>query len=201
MIFGKTKLELQVGVFVFIGLVILGVLVLMIGKFELWNGGYEFATTFNFVNGVKLGAPVRFAGVDVGEVRDVQVYFSPEESRSKVRVVVWVKNGLQIPVDSTVWVNTLGLLGEKYVEIMAGDNREQFVTANYTLTGKDPVAMHEVGELAKKVVTDIDDNIVKIKEGEGTVGRLLNDDSIYKEIEALVMDLRRHPWKLFWKTK
>jgi hypothetical protein len=36
---------------------------------------------------------------------------------------------------------------------------------------------------------------------EGTIGKLLYDDTIYKELEALAVDLRKHPWKLFWKTK
>ena len=33
------------------------------------------------------------------------------------------------------------------------------------------------------------------------MGKLLYDDTIYNELEALVIDLRKHPWKLFWKTK
>jgi phospholipid/cholesterol/gamma-HCH transport system substrate-binding protein len=69
MIFGKTKLELKVGVFVFIGLVLLAVLILSIGGFKTWTSGYNINFIFHFVNGVKVGAPVRYAGVDVGEVK------------------------------------------------------------------------------------------------------------------------------------
>jgi hypothetical protein len=61
--------------------------------------------------------------------------------------------------------------------------------------------MHEVAELAKGLVDNIDEGITKIKNKEGTVGKLLYDDVLYQELEALMKDLRRHPWKLFFKTK
>ena len=61
MIFGKTKLEMKVGIFVFIGLIILVVFVLSIGGVKTWSSGYKVNFIFNFVNGVKNGAPVRFA--------------------------------------------------------------------------------------------------------------------------------------------
>ncbi|MBI5145373.1 MAG: hypothetical protein HZA27_04225, partial [Candidatus Omnitrophica bacterium] len=59
MIFGKTKLELKLGVFVFVGIVILVLFILLIGDFQTWTSGYEVNFLFNFVNGVKIGAPVR----------------------------------------------------------------------------------------------------------------------------------------------
>lgn len=95
----------------------------------------------------------------------------------------------------------MGLLGEKYIEIIPGINYNLLVKVNDTLVGVDPLAMHEVGELAKKIANDIDESIVKLKNKEGTIGKLLYDDKIYNELEALVTDIRKHPWKLFWKTK
>src|SRR3989338_8616548 len=117
MIFGKTKLELKVGIFVFIGIVFLSVFVLSIGWIKTWSSGYHINFIFNFVNGAKLGAPVRFSGVDVGVIKKINFVFSGEEQKYKVKIDSWVKREVQIPSDSTVWVNTLGLLGEKYIEI------------------------------------------------------------------------------------
>jgi phospholipid/cholesterol/gamma-HCH transport system substrate-binding protein len=224
MIFGKTKLELQLGVFVFIGLVILVTFVLLIGNFRTWTSGYGINVVFNFVNGVKIGAPVRFAGVDVGEVKAME--FIPTQSGTpKVRVVGWLNKEVKIPADSTVWVNTLGLLGEKYIEIMPGVDKINYLGANQELVGTDPIAMHEVAELAKDIAGDLKDIMLKIKDGQGTIGKLLNDDalykelqtaitakdgtigkllyndSIYKELEALVQDIRKHPWKLLFRGK
>lgn len=201
MIFGKSRLELKVGVFVFIALIILVTFVLLIGDFKTWTSGHQVNFIFNFANGVKLGAPVRFAGVDVGEVRAINFIFVPEEQKTKVKITGWIKQEAKIPVDSTVWINTLGLLGEKYVEIIPGKDYSRLLSSEDTLVGNDPIAMHEVSQLAKRVVDDMDEAIVKIKNKEGTLGKLLYEDTIYKELEALVIDIRKHPWKLFWKTK
>ena len=70
-----------------------------------------------------------------------------------------------------------------------------------TLVGDDPIATHEMTKLAKNLVDDIDESIERIKNKEGTIGKLLYDDTIYKELEALVMDIRKHPWKLFFRPK
>ncbi|MBM3246209.1 MAG: MCE family protein [Candidatus Omnitrophica bacterium] len=201
MLFGKTKLELKVGAFVFVGLVILVTFVLLIGNFKNWTSGYRVNFIFNFVNGVKVGAPVRFAGVDIGEVQALKFFFFPAEKKTRVKIVGWVNKEVRIPSDSTVWVNTLGLLGEKYIEIMPGNNYTQPLAPGGALTGSDPIAMHEVAQLAKDITANIDESIVKIKNQEGTLGKLLYNDTIYNELEALISDVRRNPWKLFWKTK
>ena len=72
---------------------------------------------------------------------------------------------------------------------------------NDELKGVDPISMQEITELANKVVHDVDAIIVQIKSGNGTIGKLLYDETVYQDIEALVKDLKKHPWKLFWKTK
>jgi phospholipid/cholesterol/gamma-HCH transport system substrate-binding protein len=201
MIFGKTKMELKVGVFVFIGLVILVVFVLLIGNFQTWASGYKVKFNFSFINGVKLGAPVRFAGMDVGEVKAIRFVHPQEQAKARIQVVCWVKQETKIPLDSSIWVNTLGLLGEKYIEIMPGKDYSQILGADEELNGQDPLPMQEVTELAKKIANGIDTGITRINNKEGTVGKLLYDDTIYKELEALIIDIRKHPWKLFWKTK
>lgn len=200
MLFGKSKLELKVGIFVFIGLVILMIFVLSIGGFKTWSSGYYVNFEFKFVNGVKIGAPVRFAGMDVGQVKKLSLVHNPEIG-TKVMILGWVKKDVIIPLDSQVWVNTLGLLGEKYIEIMPGKDYQNYALANQVLIGNDPIAMHEVAELAKNIAADLDGMILKINKGEGTIGKLLSDDTIYNEMESLVLDLKKHPWKLFWKGK
>jgi phospholipid/cholesterol/gamma-HCH transport system substrate-binding protein len=222
MIFGKSRLELKVGIFVFIGLVILFIFVLLIGDFKNMISTYRINFVFNFINGVRIGAPVRFAGVDVGEVREIKFIFSPEQNKDKVCVVGRIKKGTTIPVDSSIWVNTLGLLGEKYIDIMPGKDYGNFIKDNQNVVGNDPFAMHEFGELAKSIAQkldksileientvgsvkdltkNVDDGISRLKNREGTLGKLLYDDKIYNELDAFIVDIKKHPWKLFYKTK
>lgn len=199
--FGKAKLELKVGIFVFMGLVILIIFILSIGGFKTWSSGYRINFDFNFVNGVKVGAPVRFAGVDVGEVKKVKLEFIPQENRSNVRLEAWVRKIIKIPADSTVWVNTLGLLGEKYVEIIPGKNYANCLGVDGSLTGVDPLPIHQIFNNAESILRNLDDGIAKIRNKEGSLGKFIYDDSVYNQLEALVTDVRRNPWKLFIKTK
>ena len=215
MVFGKSRLELKVGAFVLAGVVIMVVFVLLIGNFKTWGSSQRINFIFNFVNGVKVGAPIRFAGVDVGEVKNIQFFFSPKDQGTKVRIIGLVKKEAPIPADSRVWVNTLGLLGEKYLEIMPGSDRSHFVGNDQEIVGNDPVAMHEVGELAKNIADNVNGLINKIQSKDSTVGRLINDDVLYNELlkisrdaDAMVQglgeftdDIKAHPWKLFFKPK
>jgi len=201
MIFGKTKLELKVGIFVFIGMAILVIFILSIGGFKTWSSGYHINLNFNFVNGVKVGAPVRFAGVDVGEVKRIKLEFLPEESRSNVKLDIWIRNIIKIPTDSSVWVNTLGLLGEKYIEIMPGIDYSHSLKHGDCLTGVDPLPIHQIFNNAESILRNLNDGIIKIKNKEGTLGKLIYDDAMYDELQALVTDVRKNPWKLFIRTK
>ncbi len=201
MIFGKTKLELKIGVFVFFGLLILFVFILSIGGFKTWASGYRVHFIFNFSNGVKMGAPVRFAGVDAGEVKKINFRFIEQDSKTKVDIDCWVKKAIRIPADSTIWVNTLGLLGEKYIEVIPGKDYNNCLAAGQELVGEDPMPMHEVTALAKQIGRNLDNILTKVKNKEGTVGKLLFDDKIYNELDAFVTDIRKHPWKLLIKTR
>ena len=201
MIFGKSKLEMKVGIFVFLGLIILAAFILSIGGFKTWTSRYKVNFTFGFVNGVKQGAPVRFAGVDVGEVKEIKFFYDPKESMTKVRLTCWIRKDARIPLDSKIWVNTLGLLGEKYVEIMPGQDYNKLLAENQNLAGEDPLAMNDIMKSAKNIVDSLDIGVAKILNKEGTIGKLLYDDKIYNELDALVTDVRNNPWKLLIKTK
>ncbi len=212
MIFGKSRLELKVGIFVFIGLVILSIFIFLIGHFKTLAVSHRVDFLFNFVNGVKVGSPIRFAGVDIGEVKGLSVDFDAQEGKDKIQVVGWIRKDVKIPRDSTVWINTLGLLGEKYIEIMPGKNYNDLVKTEQTMIGIDPIPMHELTLLVKGIADHVDEIVLKIKNKEGTLGKLLGDDALYKELESsiigirgelesLLSDIKAHPWKLFFKTK
>lgn len=201
MTFGKTRMELKVGIFAFFGIVILSIFVLSIGKFRALTRGYEVSFIYNFVNGVKVGAPVRFAGFDVGEVKAIHLFLVPGQNRSKVQVVTWVKGEVKIPRDSTVWINTLGLLGEKYVEIMPGSDYADCMVKDEKMAGVDPLPMHEMVRLAKNIADNLNASLLGVKDKEGTLGKLIYDDSVYNNLEAFTADIKQHPWKLFLKSK
>ena len=112
---GRLRLELVVGVFMVAGLLCLGYLSIKLGKVE-WLGphGYEVLATFNDVGGLRNGASVVIAGVDVGRVEAITL------EDYEARVVLQINPGLKIHEDAIVSIKTRGLIGEKYVQLSAG---------------------------------------------------------------------------------
>src|SRR5262245_44022726 len=108
------KTELKVGVFVLLGLGVLGYLSTRvsdgIGKSE---DGVIVTVQFDSVAGLVSGAEVRAAGIRVGHVRSIEL------DHGKAKVELQLARGVeqQIPKNSQATISSLGLLGEKYVEI------------------------------------------------------------------------------------
>lgn len=225
----RSKMELKVGVFIFAALVILTVFIFKIGNLKNYGKGYPLKFVFGNVSGVKSGSPVRFSGVDVGEVSRVNVIEDEQNKSTKIEVVAWIRKSVSIPSHSRVYINTLGLLGEKYIEIIPPAEYKSFLQPGNAIVGTDPVMMQHWIDEGENLVKDLRELIKRLKAGEGTAGKLLNDDrlyveleglisdirrakegtlgkllyddKLYQELEALISDIRRHPWKLFWKTK
>ena len=188
--------ELKVGVFILIGVAILFIIVFSIGDINLSKTGYKVNVLFNFANGIGSSAPVRLAGVGIGQVQSIRIIHDPKDNKTKAELTAWINDGTKIEGDAVVTINTLGLLGEKYLEILPGTAGYPVVKPNGTLIGKDPVPMEKITEnlaaLSESVKTIVD----KIKNGEGTVGKLLTDDAIYNNLEAFTADIKKNPWKL-----
>lgn len=111
----KTKLELVVGVFVFIGLVCLGYLSIKLGKLELVGGSvYEVEAQFSTASGLKPGSTVEIAGVEVGRVRGITLI----EDRAKVKLAV--NNTVKLYTDTIASIKTRGIIGEKFLALSPG---------------------------------------------------------------------------------
>jgi len=193
--------ELKVGAFILIGIAILFIIVFSIGDINLSKTGYKVKVLFNFASGIGPSAPVRLAGVGVGQVQGIHIVHDPKDNKTKAELTAWINDGTKIEEDAVVTINTLGLLGEKYLEILPGTAGTAAVKPNGTLVGKDPVPMEKITEnlaaLSESVRTIVD----KIKSGEGTIGKLLNDDAIYNNLEGFTADIKKHPWKLLNKPR
>lgn len=229
----ESNLELKVGTFVIVALILLSIFVFMISDISFFKPGWHLKIIFGFADGVKIAAPVRVAGVDMGKVKEIKMFYDTKEKKTVIEVMVWLKSDAKVPVDSKSWVNQLGLLGEKYVEIIPGKNYTSYLKDGDQLVGEDSISMRELGELGRKIAAKLDESITglnevfkdettrtslkdlvtnlrgtteslntifaKIKNGEGTIGKLLYEDTIYKDLEGLTSDLRAHPWKLLRK--
>jgi phospholipid/cholesterol/gamma-HCH transport system substrate-binding protein len=206
--------ELKIGLFIFVGIILLTAVVFSIGDF-LFKSGYSIKVLLNFADGVQESAPVRLAGIEVGEVKKARVLQDAATGQTKVELSLWLTDDAKIEKDSTVLINTLGLIGEKYVEILPGTPGSPQVKNGETLVGYDSISMQRMTQKAydvvlklEKMLDSINFVLEKVKAKEGTVGKLLMEDKLYTDLEEIttdvkemVKDLRSHPWKLLSKPR
>lgn len=248
----KDGLEFKVGLFVVVALGILIFLVARAGDFYM-KPGFTVRFVFSYVQGVDAGTPVRLAGVTVGEVKQIQVVRNPQ-GETQVEVSTWIAQGVYIEEDAKAVIKSLGMLGEKYIEILPGTPGVKMIGNGSTVIGKTPFAIEDIAEGTRSLIGQLQSvadnlnqvmsdpefksavkgtfvnadktfgdadafiqNLTKASEdlkataasarvvmgrlekGEGTVGRLLTNDSIARDLEAMAADLKANPWKLLKK--
>lgn len=194
--------ELKVGLFVGIGILIFFIIVFSIGDVKFIKTGYRIYATFSFVNGITESAPVRLAGVDVGYIENINIYYDEQQSRTKVRLTAFIdSNKIKIEKDARASINTLGLLGEKYLEIFPGTIESGIMKDRDMLKGHDPVVMENLTETMSELAQSANIVMGRLRDGEGTIGKLLVEEKIYEDLEAFVADIKAHPWKLLKKSR
>ena len=111
----KAKLELVVGIFVLVGIACLAYLSIKLGKLEVIGGDvYEVEAQFDTASGLKPGASIEIAGVEVGRVRDIRL----KDDRAAVLLVV--NNGVKLYSDTIASIKTRGIIGEKFLALSPG---------------------------------------------------------------------------------
>ena len=178
----ESHLELKVGAFVLIAFACLIVFVFSVSDFNFFEKGKNFKVVFNFANGVRESAPVRVAGVDQGLVRDINVFFDEVDHHTKVAVAVRVKEDTKIPIDSEFIINQLGLLGEKYIEVIPGVDTVNFFREGDVVIGKDPIAQETISKKVVEVATKVEESIDSFNK---IVGDAENQKSIKETLAYL----------------
>ncbi len=115
----KFDLELTVGLFIIAGILCLGYLSVKLGKMEVLGGkGYDLYAIFSQVGGLKSGASIEIAGVDIGRVKNITL------DKYQARVVMDLSESVRIQEDAIASIKTKGLIGEKYIEITPGGSEK-----------------------------------------------------------------------------
>ncbi len=117
----NTKLELVVGVFVLVGIAALTYLAVKLGKLEVIGTGknIEIQAEFDSVAGLKTGATVEIAGVQVGQVKRIGL------NGDRATVVFSIQPGVKLFGDSIAAIKTRGLIGDKYVSLSPGGSQKE----------------------------------------------------------------------------
>ena len=189
------KKAIIVGVFVLIGLIFLVLGILVIGNIsETFKRKIEIVTLFDDVSGLQVGNNVWFSGVKVGSISQLQFY---AESKVKVGMKLEVKSIPFIHKDAHVKLGSDGLIGNRILVIYGGSSESPTVEAGDTLkvekslTSEDMMTtLQENNKNLLAITTDFKVISSKMANGEGLIGKLLNDESVYSHLDAATLSLQ-----------
>jgi phospholipid/cholesterol/gamma-HCH transport system substrate-binding protein len=206
-----SKTEVKTGTFVLVAVIVLLFLLFMIGAFRTTAGTYPVKVYYDFISGLEAGAPVRFAGAEVGKVEKIEIL--PSDHESNIQVTISVKDKVSLREDSHAYIDTLGLMGEKYVELTPGTTNTEILKRGAAIQGKDPLAMHTLYDRGMDIANKLDTTLVEMEGLFQNANSVIEDNrseidtviqnlkDISEEAKVLAADLKANPWKLFWKTK
>ena len=185
-----------VGLFVFIGLIFLVSGVLMVGNLhETFKKKMTVTSFFDDVNGLQAGNNIWFSGVKVGTVKAIQFH-----SRNAVEVTmrIDVKTQEYIRQDAKVKISTDGLIGNKILVIYGGSGKVGQIQEGDTLEVEKSVSQEDMLKILQEsnknlnsITTDFKSISKKLDSGEGTMGKLLNDNSLYDNANKTIVSLQQ----------
>ena len=143
----KAKLEIVVGIFMLIGILCLGYISVKLGKMELLGGDYyTVSALFDSVSGLKTGARVEIAGVEVGSVS--RIVLDPK-SGIQALVDMKIKSGVKISDDTIASVRTSGIIGDKFIKLSPGGS-DHYLKNNGTI--RETESAIDIEELLSKYI-------------------------------------------------
>jgi len=159
-------------------------------------GVFTAASTFHASlddsQGVKAGAPVRISGVDVGNVKGVSI----DPGKGRVVIEFTVNNDMRplLHADAAIMIRPMGLLGDKYLDLLAGSPKQPPLPDGAVLSGRGAAAdITGVAGSATTTLQNVDQTLrelqgilADIKAGKGTAGKLVTDPALYDQSTQLL---------------
>ncbi len=193
----STSQKIKVGVFVVIGTILLVATLYFIGnKQHLFTRNIEIYATFANVNGLTLGNNVRYSGINVGTVSKIDMV---DEGTITIQMVVEEKTSRFIKKDAIASIGSDGLVGSMVVNIIPGKSQDAKpviagdTIQSYSRIGADDMlsTLNTTNENAALLTSDLLKITNKILEGKGTLGALVSDTLLAKDIRQVVVELKK----------
>lgn len=193
--------KVRLGLFVTAGLVLFVLAIFVVGKQKnLFDPVIILHTRFNNVSGLQVGNTVRFSGINVGTVDNISIV-----NDTTVQVSMLVQKDVQrfIKSDSEAGIGSEGLIGDRLVTISNGSPNSKSVTDGQLIGSNEPVETDAIMQSleitagnAAVMSEDLSQIVNKINNGDGALGRLINDEKIANNLDATMKNLKTSSKKL-----
>jgi phospholipid/cholesterol/gamma-HCH transport system substrate-binding protein len=172
----KSRLQLKVGLFVFIGLSLLAVVLIQFSKStSLFRGTYELRLHAVNVGGLKERAGVLLAGVQVGTVNHIQL----ADDTKSVTIFLQIYKNYKIYSDARFVIEQSGFLGDQFVSVIPTQNLGDALTNNASVPCEEPFNLQEVARSAAGFVQRIDETAKKLDDSVTDLRRVvLNEQTL-----------------------
>lgn len=197
----EMTMELIVGTFMFMILLALGYFTIVLGRASLFEKKYPLEAEFDDVMGLRKDDNVVLRGMTVGKIKSLRL------TNDCIRVLALLDHPLHLKKDCKVTIVTTSILGGRYMEVKEGTVESGDLPPGIVPRGERPVdlmaeaaaAVHEIRRSLNEggiltnleaAVASVKDIAGKVNKGEGTLGRLVNDDSVYKSFDAIGQDAK-----------
>lgn len=192
----SSKFKVRLGLFVAGGLALFVIAIFIIGKQKnLFNPVFKLTTTFYNVSGLQVGNNIRFSGITVGTVDNMIII-----NDSTVKVSMMIKKEVHqfVKSDSKVAIGSEGLIGDRLLIISQGSfdaplarEGEQLESVEPVETDAIMVSLKVTAGNAELITQELAEIMSKINNGDGTLGRLIQDTTIAKNIDQTIINLKK----------
>ncbi|MBW8523769.1 MlaD family protein [Chryseobacterium chendengshani] len=193
----STSKKIYVGIFIIVGTILLITALYSVGKRQnLFSKNIQLFAIFTDVSGLQVGNNVRYSGVDVGTVKNIQM---TAEGKITVEMSVEQEASRFIKKNAVANIASDGLVGSMVVNIIPGDNKmnEVVVTGDH-IQIKTKITIDEILETFSKtnesavlITADLAKITHKIVEGEGFLGAILSDSLMENDMRSSISGMKR----------
>jgi phospholipid/cholesterol/gamma-HCH transport system substrate-binding protein len=171
----------RVGLTAIAGLACTCFLVVFLGNMHFARPGYRVTALFNYVDSLKTSAPVLYGGgVNIGEVDGMAI------QDGRVAVQLNIHKDVQIPVGSEITIHTVGILGEKYIQVGAGDGSQGYLAPGAVVEGLDPGSLDRTLQKVEALSDYLEPLLKNPKIIDGVSGILGNLDKASLDLNAMI---------------
>ncbi|MFM9950604.1 MAG: MlaD family protein [Saprospiraceae bacterium] len=188
--------KVRLGLFILGGLALFVLAIYIIGKQKhLFDPVFKVTSTFSNVSGLQVGNSIRFSGINVGTVGSIVIV-----NDTTVWVDLLLKKSVRkfIKTDCEVAIGSEGLIGDRLLVITPGSADTPLAKEGQQLASMEPVETDAI--MASLQITAVNAEIISqqlaeiminINSGKGTLGRLLQDETIAENFDQTMLNLKK----------